>query len=361
MKITHKKQIVFVVAAYNPPITILITIQELLDKINSQIIVIDDGSITENANLINKIGNKNDRVTVLRHAVNMGKGAALKTAFNFLLLKHPRIHGVVTLDADGQHSVDDCIKVHNALLERPNRFVLGYRNFTKTIPFRSFIGNQLSVKIYNFLLGRKFKDTQTGLRGLCRNFMKQSLSIKSNRFEFETEQLVLAVKSENNNMLQIVEVPIETIYSNNNKTSTFRPILDSLSIYITLLRYTISSIATFIVDFTSYIAVMQFTDNILLANILARTFAIITQFTLLNKFVFSTKSTSNYSKFLKYCLYVYVVGYISSLLQNVCISDIGLNIIASKLIVEGVLYLWNFSFLRTFIFNRNQPNENMLG
>ncbi|MFV9984440.1 MAG: hypothetical protein AB8V03_01440 [Francisella endosymbiont of Hyalomma asiaticum] len=82
-------------------------------------------------------------------------------------------------------------------------FVLGCRKFTKDIPLKSYLGNTIYKKIYAFILGRKIKDTQTGLRGLSREFMKDCLSIKSNKFEFETELFVIAVHDKIKFMKQI--------------------------------------------------------------------------------------------------------------------------------------------------------------
>ena len=129
----------------------------------------------------------------------------LKPYLTIFWTTYPQIEGVVTLDSDGQHSIPDCLRVLKELEEHENAFVLGHRTFSKDIPLKSYVGNNISKFIYKILLGRNFKDTQTGLRGLSKSFMKECLSIKSNRFEFETEQLAISVQQN----LDIIEIPIE--------------------------------------------------------------------------------------------------------------------------------------------------------
>ena len=107
----------------------------------------------------------------------------------------------------GQHNVIDALKIAK-ILSTGEDFVLDCRTFTKDIPLKSYLGNTISKKIYAFILGKKIKDTQTGLRGLSREFMKDCPSIKSNRFEFETEQFVIAVRDK----INIYETDSQTIY-----------------------------------------------------------------------------------------------------------------------------------------------------
>lgn len=342
------KEYGFVIPAYNPDEHLLTVIDNIQKKSTNMIFVIDDGS-REDTQGIFKIIEENEaykNIILLRHAINLGKGAALKTIFNHILVTFPNIEGIVTLDSDGQHSIDDCLHVLKTLEEQQNAFVLGHRTFSKDIPLKSYVGNNISKFIYKIILGRSFKDTQTGLRGLSRSFMEQCLLIKTNRFEFETEQLAIAV----NNNINIIEVPIETIYIENNKASSFRPLVDSFRIYFILFRYGLSSIITAIVDFIVFAIALSFGANILVANMFARTASIGVQFTLLDKFVFHTKA--KILNFVLFALYVYVMGVISAMTQISAIENLGISIIAAKIIVEGILFFINFAFLRLYIFTK---------
>lgn len=338
----------FVIPAYNPDEHLLTVIDNIQKRSANLIFVIDDGS-REDTQDIFKVIEENDaysNIILLRHATNLGKGAALKTVFNHILINFPNVEGIVTLDSDGQHSIDDCLHILQTLEEKQDAFVLGHRTFSKDIPLKSYVGNNISKFIYKIILGRSFKDTQTGLRGLSSSFMKKCLTIKSNRFEFETEQLAIAV----NNNIDILEIPIETIYIENNKASSFRPLVDSFKIYFILFRYGLSSIITAIVDFIVFTIALSFGASVLVANMFARTASIGVQFTLLDKFVFHTKA--KVLNFILFASYVYIMGVISAWTQISAVENLGISVITAKIFVEGILFFINFAFLRLYIFTK---------
>lgn len=338
----------FVIPAYNPDEHLLNVIENIQRASSNKIFIINDGSNIESQHIFNTL-RENDTyndVILIEHAVNLGKGAALKTIFNHILVNYPEIKGVVTLDSDGQHAIDDCLHILKTLEETPDSFILGYRTFSKDIPLKSYIGNNISKFIYKLILGKSFKDTQTGLRGLSKSFMKECLLIKSNRFEFETEQLAIAV----NNNINIIETPIKTIYIEDNKASSFRPLVDSFKIYFILFRYGLSSIITAIVDFIVFTIALSLGGSILVSNMFARTASIGVQFTLLDKYVFHTKA--KIFNFIFFTLYVYIMGLISSLTQISAIQNLGISIIGAKILVEGILFFINFAFLRLYIFTK---------
>ncbi len=337
----------FIIPAFNPDNKLNEVIEEIRKKSTYKIFIIDDGSSAASQEIFNSIEDIDDKnIYLIKHAVNLGKGAALKTIFNYILVNFPEIEGVVTLDSDGQHSTDDCLRVLDELENNGDAFVLGHRTFSKDIPLKSYIGNNISKFIYKIILGRDFKDTQTGLRGLSKSFMKQCLTIKSNRFEFETEQLALAVNSN----IKILEIPIQTIYIENNKASSFRPLVDSFKIYFVLFRYGLSSIITAIVDFIVFIIALSFGVNVFMANMLARTVSIGVQFTLLDKFVFYTKG--KLTNFILFALYVYIMGTISAYAQISAVDILKVSPILAKITIEGILFFVNFAFLRLYIFTK---------
>jgi len=338
----------FVIPAYNPDEHLLDVVKNIQNASDNTIFIIDDGSKDDTQYIFQKLlEDKNTtNIIFIQHAVNLGKGAALKTIFNHILTNFPEIEGIVTLDSDGQHSIPDCLRVLEALKENDNSFVLGHRTFSKDIPLKSYVGNNISKFIYKVILGRSFKDTQTGLRGVSKSFMKQCLTIKSNRFEFETEQLAISV----NNNINIIEIPIETIYIENNKASSFRPLVDSFKIYFILLRYGLSSIITAVVDFIIFMIALSFGANVLIANLFARTASIGVQFVLLDKFVFHTKAKT--INFILFALYVYIMGIMSAMVQISAVENLGISVITAKIIVEGILFFVNFAFLRLYIFTK---------
>jgi glycosyltransferase involved in cell wall biosynthesis len=344
----ENKKYGFVIPAYNPDEHLLDLVKDIQIQSDNVIFIIDDGSKAECEDVFTALQNDLDtqNIIFIRHAINLGKGAALKTIFNHILTTYPDIEGVVTLDSDGQHSILDCLRVLKELEENEDAFVLGHRTFSKNIPLKSYVGNNISKFIYKILLGKNFKDTQTGLRGLSKSFMKECLAIKSNRFEFETEQLAISVQQN----LNIIEIPIETIYIEDNKASSFRPLVDSFKIYFVLFRYGLSSIITAVVDFIVFMIALSFGVNVLLANIFARTASIGVQFTLLDKYVFHSKA--KILNFVLFASYVYAMGIISAMTQMSAVEHLGISVVTAKILIEGILFFVNFAFLRLYIFTK---------
>src|SRR5665213_11072 len=88
------------------------------------IVVVDDGSCPESSAIFDVLKTV-PGTHVLVHGVNLGKGRALKTGINYCLTDLPNIQGVVTADADGQHTVADIVRVADATLSGHGRTVLG--------------------------------------------------------------------------------------------------------------------------------------------------------------------------------------------------------------------------------------------
>lgn len=344
-----KKQYAFIIPAYNPDEKLIEVIKNIQRESHYKIFVIDDGSTESTQHIFKKLLQEVDSTNLifLKHAINLGKGAALKTIFNHILVNYPVINGVVTLDSDGQHSIKDCLRVLDEVKKNDNIFILGYRTFSKEIPLKSYIGNNISKFIYKLVLGRSFKDTQTGLRGLNKSFMKECLAIKSNRFEFETEQLANAVNNQN---IDIEEIPIKTIYIEDNKATSFRPLVDSFKIYFVLFRYGLSSIITAIVDFIVFSLALSFGYGVVASNMFARTVSIGVQFILLDKYVFYTKA--KIINFLLFAGYVYMMGIISAWTQISATEHLNISTISAKILIEGILFFVNFAFLRLYIFTK---------
>src|SRR4051794_38578704 len=154
-----------VIPAYRPSSGLVDLVRNLRRQSQRAIVIVDDGSGPDYPETFAR-ASAFPNVTLLRHAVNLGKGAALKTAFNHILCSMPDVIGVVTADADGQHHPDDIERIAGALLARPDALVLGARAFDGDVPLRSKIGNLATRGLMHALLGQKLRDTQTGLRGI---------------------------------------------------------------------------------------------------------------------------------------------------------------------------------------------------
>jgi len=223
---------VIVIPAYQPTAALADLVADVSANAARPIVVVDDGSSTERQPVFARVA-ACPSVVVIRHAVNLGKGQALKTAFNhFLLHAPPDAVGVVTADADGQHLAADVRRVVERLEQSPSTLVLGSRTFTGRVPLRSRVGNVLTRGVFRLLIGRGITDTQTGLRGIPRAFLEELVQLGAGHYEFELEMLVRAAERR----LPVEELRIETVYGGVGQ-SHFNPLRDSLRIYFVFFRF----------------------------------------------------------------------------------------------------------------------------
>ena len=230
------KNIAIIIPAYNPDEKLVEIINNLVSKNILNIIVINDGSKKESEKYFVEI---KDKCTILKNKLNEGKGKAIKKGISYLcnLNNNHELIGIVTADADGQHSVNDIINICNILeynyRNEKNLIILGSRNFdvNKKIHFKNKMGNKISSFFILKFKKVKIKDTQSGLRGIPYKYLKYFENIKGERYEYEQNCLNFIIKSR----IPFREVEIETIYNKNLK-SNFNIIKDSWRIFISMLR-----------------------------------------------------------------------------------------------------------------------------
>lgn len=235
---------VVILPSYNPDEKMPRTVKGLLDEGFTDIVVVDDGSGAEHKRFFEE-AEKYHGVEVLTHEVNKGKGSAIKTAFSHIIQTRRGIDGVVTVDGDGQHLPRDIRRCVARMEECGDRVVLGVRDFSgSNVPFKSRFGNRLTRTVFRLACGIKASDTQTGLRAIPAAYLPQMLSIPGTRYEYETNQLLylkrLGIGTE--------ELVIETVYLDNNESSHFHPVRDSVMIYGVILKFIASSLASSGVD-----------------------------------------------------------------------------------------------------------------
>jgi len=220
------KDIVVIIPTYDPNETIMSEFMTKLQKEFKNIIVVNDGCRSEFDDFFKKLGEK--KIKILKNNVNLGKGMALKHAYNYVLNEYPNCKGVVSADCDGQHTVEDIKKLAEACIKNPEALVIGVRDFNQEIvPKRSRFGNKITKLVMEELVDISISDTQTGLRAMSYEMIKTFIKSGGERYEYETNQLIdCKVKN-----IPVVEVPIETIYIDGNSESHFNPIGDSIKIY----------------------------------------------------------------------------------------------------------------------------------
>lgn len=347
--------VIIVIPAYEPENHFYDLCRDIINiDRGGDLVVVDDGSGVKYRELFDKIAELSG-VTVLRHYTNLGKGRALKTAFNCILNEYPEGIGVVTADSDGQHQITDIEKVIKALSENPDDLILGCRTFHSTkIPKKSKVGNELTKIVFHYATGVKVSDTQTGLRGIPRNFMSHLLGVSGEKFEFETNMLIESKTCG----IGVYEVPIQTVYeSKTNHKTHFDPIKDSVRIYAVLLAYTLSSFFSALLDF----AVFSFSSDqagisIWKATAAARLCACAVNFSINKKSVFKAGGNT-LGQAVRYLLLVAVSGIISASCISFLAAELGINTILSKIIIETILFFFNFYIQRTYIFVRDRKKD----
>jgi len=220
---------VAVIPAYEPSSALGDFAAELKRFGFAHMVVVDDGSSPASAKAFGEAA-KLDGVTLLRHDRNLGKGAALKTAFAYVLANLPDCETVVTADADGQHAADDCAKVAQAA---GDGMAIGTREFSLgTTPFRSWWGNRWTAWTFALVFGKWIADTQTGLRAFRRSLLPFLLSVPGEGYAYETAVLCAAARLR----LPMEQVAVRTIYEAGNATSHFSPLADTLRIWRAMAR-----------------------------------------------------------------------------------------------------------------------------
>jgi len=179
-----------------------------------QVIVVDDGSTDATSSAIADLA-----ITLLRHQVPMGKGRALKEGFRRALEKGCK--GVITLDADGQHSPDDIPLLLAAAVHYPEHAVIGARLLGKeNQPKERSFANAVADWFVSWVCGQRLVDTQSGQRYYPRYIVELSQTLPEASFVFESE---LLIEASWHHGMRAVAVPIEARYQQEFRPSHFRP------------------------------------------------------------------------------------------------------------------------------------------
>ena len=189
-------------------------------------IVVDDGSSDRTAEIAQEHG-----AQVVTHAINLGKGAAMKTGCLAALAASCDV--LVLMDADGQHRPSDLPAIVGPVLSGQADLVLGKRRFTTAMPATARLGNWGLTRLFTVLFGASFGDTQCGLRAFTDDAYHKVHWLATD-YAVETEMLVRAARAR----LKTSEVEIETIYHDVYKGTT--PV-DGLRILAQMIRWRLSS------------------------------------------------------------------------------------------------------------------------
>jgi len=213
------------IPAYNEEKNIASIIVKL-KKISSEIIVCNDGSVDSTAEIAEKLG-----ATVINHTKNLGYGSAMKSIF--LKSKEIGSEVLITLDADGQHDVNDIEKILKPITDKKCDIVIGSRFLEKSenIPNYRKLGINIITKITNATMKDHLTDSQSGFRAYSNKVINEITPSESG-MGVSTEILIKA----SNKNFRIGEVPITVSYEGD--TSTHNPVSHGTSVLLSTLKFT---------------------------------------------------------------------------------------------------------------------------
>ena len=345
MKVTK----IALIPAYMPTQAMLPMLGELCDN-GFENIVVNDGS----GNVFDDCFDKaREKATVIDHPHNFGKGVALRTGLTYISAHYTSPYVVVTLDADGQHLVSDALRVCERAAECPDALVLGSREFDGKVPFKSKFGNSITRVVYRLATGVRVNDTQTGLRAFSDRLTKRLLAIQGDRYEYETNMLMELARDRT----RILEVPIKTIYIDDNSSSHFDPVRDSVKIYKEILKFSASSLAGFCADYISFVILSLISGSVIFANVNARLISATLNFSLNRKFVFKSDKSLAASAAQYFTLAAFILAMNTALLTLMTIK-LGVNVFIAKITVECVMFVFSFIAQRTVVFKKKGERKN---
>lgn len=350
------KKVTVIVPSYQPDEKLERVVCGLEEMGFDDIIVVDDGSSPEKKSFFPK-PEEHPAMTLLVHPVNRGKGAALKTAFEYFLKNREGRAGVVTADGDAQHRPEDILSCSERMLSEGDKLVLGVRDFSLPhVPKRSRRGNRITSTVFLVLCGLKISDTQTGLRAIPAKHLPSLLLVDGDRYEYETNML-LAMKS---NGISYCEEKIETVYIEENQTSHFRPVRDSIRIYSLILKYVFSSGAATLIDLAAFYLLIKFLAphlgfaEELICTAIARAVSSLSNFALNRKMVFHSRESVGKTLLKYYALAIPVMlisGGSVTLLSTLFSASAPWLVTVIKVIVDTALYFINFRIQREWVFS----------
>ncbi len=362
------KKVTVVIPSLDPDTKLLDVVREIGSIGFEDILIVDDGSKPKNKHFFEEAAAlMPGKVTLLKHGVNKGKGAAIKTALCWYMQNRPEGLGVITVDGDNQHRASDAKACAEMMLETGD-LVLGVRDFSgPDVPKRSRVGNRTASAILRIFGGVKISDTQTGLRAFPNSAIPVLSSARGDRFEYETNMLMILKP----NKIGLSEQIIETVYIEENKSSHYRPFKDSWRIFKVVMRnfglYSLNSLISSATDNILYLIfiwlasfIYEITDPNVAAFIPARIISSIVNYSL-NKKVAFTSHEKNKKALWKYFILVIIQVVVAMVAVPLLAKwlDVRSNSFVNvliKMVVETVMFFAMYDVQRTWVFHADRGN-----
>lgn len=359
-----------VVPAYKPDDRLPPYVRALKEAGIGKIVIVDDGSGEAFQGIFSQI--PEDGIShVISYQPNRGKGVALKQGMTYVLEECPGQDIIVTADSDGQHTVQDVLRMAGDLARDPSGLLLGSRDFSQEhVPPKSRMGNRITSVVFKLLYGCWVGDTQTGLRGFHRDLLPAMIAVRGDRYEYEMNVLIECAALR----VPMRPLAIETVYENNNEGSHFRAFRDSARIYGVIFggffRFVGTSLFSFLVDYGLYllfnnllkyfgtsldrkigILFIQVIPHILIATVAARILSGVTNFFLNRSFVFTDRGKLSRA-FLRYLGVFFLVMILSAVLTSSLHVWLGWSDNTAKIPVDIVLFFVSYHLQRLWVFQK---------
>ena len=313
-----------------------------------EIIIVNDGS----PETFNKVFSDASRYArILIHNENKGKGEALKTGLEYIYNTYDAPYTIVNADADGQHRLEDIIKVASVAEANRSCLILGSRKMEGKVPFKSRAGNAITRFVYRLTTGNIVYDTQTGLRAYSDKLVPELLQICGSRYEYEMNMLMELPK----HGIEIKEELINTIYIGKNESSHFDPIKDSIKIYKEILCFCASSLISFLVDYGLFCVISAISGSLIVANTLARIISGTLNFSLNRKVVFKSQKDVATSA-IKYSVLALAILITNTFILEI-LTGMGLTAYAAKIITELALFVLSYFIQHSYIFKKGRQDH----
>lgn len=341
------------IPAYEPESQLIDLLQNAQEK-GLKTIVIDDGSGHSFSDIFDRAA---EFAVILTHSENRGKGCAIKTGLKYIREHDSRPYTVVTMDADGQHQISDAVRVCEAAEHHLNALILGSRQLRENVPLRSRFGNTITRFVYRVSTGLRIHDTQTGLRAFSDELLPVLLEISGKRYEYEMNVLLEFARKG----IRIEETLISTIYFNKNNGSHFNTLKDSYRIYKEILKYSASSLISFLLDYSLYSLFTVLTGglggfSLTVSNIAARIISASVNFTINRKLVFKSEK-SVWKSAVQYFALAAAILAGNTFVLSLLVEQLGMNQFTAKLLTEILFFVLSWLVQRFIIFRRKEATQ----
>lgn len=328
---------------------------ETVEQVLSQpgidtVVLINDGSDPDNSRYLDSLKKSNDRIILIKHPENQGKGFALFTGFRYIDANISYDY-IVTLDSDGQHKPDDLQNFYEKVRTQSYDAIIGQRDFSR-MPPKSRFGNSLSSTLLGFLFPTDIRDTQSGYRMFSKRFIQYTLAkITPGRYETEMKMILHVLKHHAEFRSGIV--PIATIYIDNNKNSKFRPIVDGWKVIREFAIYILVAMSSFAIDYGLFLLFMHVLGfYYIVAHILARVISSIYNFLSNKHFVFQSQGSLSH-ELLKYFLAVLWTLLFSAGLLFAFSEYFAIREEFAKICADLIAFAVNYYVLKKLVFSNS--------